>query len=61
MIIMKQCITVTDLNKKYIESQNNLLAEYDYQRLQAPTLADYLVANKLVYEQELERVNGRVN
>ena len=34
--------------------------EYDYQRLQAQTFADYLVALQIAYEQERSRINGEV-
>ena len=57
---MKQARTLTDLNAKFQKRVQNLVEEYDYQRLQAQTFADYLVALLLAYEQERSRINGEV-
>ena len=56
---MKTTRTITDLNAKFQKRVQNLVEEYDYQRLQAQTFADYLVALLLAYEQERARINGR--
>ena len=57
---MKTSKTITDLNAKFQQRVRKLTEEYDYQRLQAQTFADYLVALLLAYEQERARINGRV-
>ena len=57
---MKTTRTITDLNAKFQKRVKKLTEEYDYQRLQAQTFADYLVALLLAYEQERARINGRV-
>ena len=57
---MKQTRTITDLNAKFQKRVQNLVEEYDYQRLQAQTFADYLVALLLAYEQERSRINREV-
>ena len=57
---MKQTRTITDLNAKFQKRVQNLVEEYDYQRLQAQTFADYLVALNISYEQERSRINGEV-
>ena len=56
---MKQARTITDLNAKYQKRVQKLTEEYDYQRLQAQTFADYMVALNISYEQERARINGR--
>ena len=56
---MKTSKTITDLNAKFQQRVRKLTEEYDYQRLQAQTFADYLVALLLAYEQERARINGR--
>ena len=56
---MKQTKTITDLNAKYQKRVQKLVEEYDYQRLQAQTFADYLVALLIAYEEERSRINGR--
>ena len=38
----------------------NSFEEYDYQRLQPQTFADYMVALCISYEQERSRINGEV-
>ena len=55
---MKQARTITDLNSKYQKRVQRLVEEYDYQRLQAQTFADYMVALNVSYEQERSRING---
>ena len=55
---MKQARTITDLNAKYQKRVQRLVEEYDYQRLQAQTFADYMVALNISYQQERSRVNG---
>ena len=55
---MKQARTITDLNAKYQKRVQKLTEEYDYQRLQAQTFADYMVALNIAYEQERSRING---
>ena len=57
---MKTSKTISDLNAKFQKRVQNLVEEYDYQRLQAQTFADYLVALLLAYEQERARINGKV-
>ena len=57
---MKTTRTITDLNVKFQKRVQKLTEEYDYQRLQAQTFADYMVALLLAYEQERARINGRV-
>ena len=56
---MKTTRTITDLNAKFQKRVQKLTEEYDYQRLQAQTYADYLVALNISYEQERSRINGR--
>lgn len=58
---MKQARTITDLNSSYQKRVKKLVEEYDYQRLQAQTFADYMVALLLAYEQERARINGKVS
>ena len=58
---MKTTRTITDLNAKFQKRVKKLTEEYDYQRLQAQTFADYLVALLLAYEQERARINGEVS
>ena len=57
---MEQARTLTDLNSKYQKRVQKLTEEYDYQRLQPQTFADYLVALNISYEQERSRINGEV-
>ena len=57
---MKTTRTITELNAKFQQRVRKLTEEYDYQRLQAQTFADYLVALLLAYEQERARINGEV-
>ena len=57
---MKQARTITDLNAKFQQRVKKLTEEYDYQRLQPQTFADYLVALNVSYEQERSRINGEV-
>ena len=57
---MKQARTITDLNSKYQKRVKKLTEEYDYQRLQPQTFADYMVALNISYEQERARINGEV-
>ena len=57
---MKTTKTITDLNAKYQKRVQRLVEEYDYQKLQAQTFADYMVALNISYEQERSRINGRV-
>ena len=57
---MKTTKTITDLNAKYQKRVQKLVEEYDYQRLQAQTFADYMVALNIAYEQEKARINGWV-
>lgn len=55
---MKTTRTITDLNAKFQQRVKKLTEEYDYQKLQAQTYADYMVALLMAYEQERARVNG---
>ena len=55
---MKQARTITDLNARFQKRVQKLTEEYDYQRLQAQTFADYMVALNISYEQEQSRING---
>ena len=57
---MKQARTITDLNAKFQQRVRKLTEEYDYQRLQAQTYGDYMVALLITYEQERARINGEV-
>ena len=57
---MKQAQTIADLNAKFQQRVRKLTEEYDYQRLQPQTYADYMVALLLAYEQERARINGEV-
>ena len=57
---MKQAQTLTDLNARYQKRVQRLVEEYDYQKLQAQTFADYMVALGISYEQERSRINGEV-
>ena len=57
---MKTARTISDLNAKFQQRVRNLTEEYDYQRLQAQTFADYMVALLIAYEQERARINGEV-
>ena len=57
---MKQARTITDLNAKFQQRVRKLTEEYDYNRLQPQTFADYLVALNISYEQERARINGEV-
>ena len=57
---MKTARTIGDLNAKFQKRVQNLVEEYDYQRLQPQTFADYLVALNISYEQERARINGEV-
>ena len=57
---MKATRTITDLNSKFQKRVKKLTEEYDYQRLQAQTFADYMVALLIAYEQERARINGEV-
>ena len=57
---MKQARTITDLNAKFQKRVQKLTEEYHYQRLQAQTFADYIVALNIAYEQERARINGWV-
>lgn len=57
---MKTTRTITDLNAKYQKRVKKLVEEYDHQKLQAQTFADYMVALLIAYEQEQSRINGEV-
>lgn len=57
---MKQARTITDLDSKYRQRVKKLTEEYDHQRLQAQTFADYMVALGISYEEERSRINGEV-
>ena len=57
---MKQARTLTDLNANFQKRVQKLTEEYDYQRLQAQTYADYMVALGIAYEQERARISGEV-
>ena len=57
---MKQAKTIVDLNARYQKRVQRLVEEYDYQKLQAQTFADYMVALNISYEQERARINGKV-
>lgn len=57
---MKQAKTLADLNARYQKRVQRLTEEYDYQKLQAQTYADYMVALGIAYEQERARINEGV-
>ena len=57
---MKQARTLVELNARFQKRVQKLVEEYDYQRLQAQTFADYMVAMGVTYEQERSRINGEV-
>lgn len=56
---MRQAQTITDLNSEFQKRVESLTEEYDHQKLQAQTFADYMVALGIAYEQERERINGK--
>ena len=57
---MKTTRTISDLNAKFQQRVRKLTEEYDYQRLQPQTFADYMVALNIAYERERSRINGEV-
>lgn len=57
---MKKARTITDLDKAFRLRVTKLTQEYDYQRLQPQTFADYMVALNISYEGERARINGEV-
>ena len=57
---MKQARTLIGLNARFQKRVQRLTEEYDYQRLQPQTFADYMVALNVAYEQERARINGEV-
>lgn len=57
---MRTSKTITDLNAEFQQRVRKLTEEYDYQRLQPQTFADYMVALNISYEQERARINGKV-
>ena len=57
---MKQAKTITDLNSEFQKRVQSLTEEYDHQKLQSQTFADYMVALGISYEQERARINGKV-
>lgn len=56
---MKRARTIIDLNEKFQRRVQKLTEEYDYQRLQPQTFADYMVALNKSYWEERARINGR--
>ena len=54
---MKQARTLIELNAKFQQRVRKLTEEYDYQKLQAQTYADYMVAMLITYEQARARIN----
>lgn len=56
---MYKAKTITDLDASYRLRVKELTEEYDHQRLQPQTFADYMVALNISYEGERERINGR--
>ena len=56
---MRQAQTIIDLNSEFQKRVQSLTEEYDHQKLQPQTFADYLVALLLAYEQERARINGK--
>ena len=57
---MKQAKTLVELNAKFQKRVQKLTEEYDHQRLQAQTFADYMIALNTMYEQERVRINEEV-
>ena len=57
---MKQARTLVELNARFQKRVQRLVEEYDYQRLQPQTYADYMVSLGITYEQERARINGEV-
>ena len=57
---MKTTRTISDLNAKFQQRARKLTEEYDYQKLQPQTFADYMVALLIAYERERARINGWV-
>lgn len=55
---MKKARTITDLDKAFRLCVTKLTQEYDYQRLQAQTYADYMIALVMSYEDERARISG---
>lgn len=58
---MKQSRTLIELNAKFQKRVQKLVEEYDYQKLQAQTFADYMVALNIAYEQERSRITNHNN
>ena len=56
---MQSTKTIAELNAKFQQRVRKLTEEYDYQKLQPQTFADYMVAIGIAYEQERARINGR--
>lgn len=56
---MRKAKTITDLDARYRLRVKNLTEEYDHQKLQAQTFADYMVALNMSYEKERARISGR--
>ena len=54
---MKQAKTLAELDSRFQKRVQRLVEEYDYQKLQAQTFADYMVALGIAYEQERARIN----
>ena len=57
---MRQAQTLTDLNSEFQKRVQSLTEEYDHQKLQSQTFADYMVSMLIVYEEERSRINGGV-
>ena len=55
---MKQAKTITDLNSEFQKRVQSLTEEYDHQKLQSQTFADYMVAIGIAYTEERSRING---
>ena len=55
---MRSAKTIAELNAKFQQRVRKLTEEYDYQKLQPQTFADYMVALGIAYEQERDRING---
>ena len=55
---MRSAKTIAELNAKFQQRVRKLIEEYDYQKLQPQTFADYMVALGIAYEQERDRING---
>ena len=55
---MRKAKTLADLNIEFQKRVQSLTEEYDHQKLQSQTFADYMVALGIAYAEERSRING---